>query len=499
MALTADKLRQGAAGASAGGYEIANSLRFNDDDSAYLSRTPSSAGNRKTWTWSGWVKLGDVSGGTSMLFTSGAYSSTDLVQIVFDQWDISFEGYNTSPSRTFGLRTTAEYRDPSAWYHIVAAVDTTQATSSDRVKLYVNGSQVTDLTTAEYPTQNYDTAMSSTIIHTVGNRNGTSLYYDGYLAEVNFVDGQALDPSNFGETGDYGEWKPIKYTGTYGTNGFYLSLGGVTNENNTIVSATGGTVTTSGDYKIHTFTSSGTFTVNSVSGQGFIEALLVAGGGGGGNNGGGGGGAGGVLYTTDAIVSAQSYSITIGAGGNKTCSGGTNATQGGNSTAFGLAAVGGGRGGSRSATSAGGAGGSGGGTCSSSAIGGAPTSGQGNYGGYGYGGGCPASGGGGGGAGAIGEAAGSSNPGNGGVGRYFSQFTSWGESGYFGGGGAGAQTCSNTSDSGGTGGGGDVSSGNGAHGTANTGGGGGGGGPQDWGKCAGNGGSGIVIIKYKYQ
>jgi hypothetical protein len=118
----------------------------------------------------------------------------------------------------------AIYRDPSAWYHIVVAVDTTQATAANRIKLYVNGLQVTALGTANYPTQNFDSWVNTTsTVHQHGlYSTGTPYYFDGYLAEVNFVDGQALTPSSFGTTDAYGVWQPIRYTGTYGTNGFYL-------------------------------------------------------------------------------------------------------------------------------------------------------------------------------------------------------------------------------------------------------------------------------------
>ena len=224
MAFASDKGRQGAAGVSTGGYTIDNSIRLNDDDSAYLSRTPASAGNRKTWTWSGWVKRTTLSNqqfvflgsnttghGTGLLFRDD-----DTIQILD-----YVSGYNIN------LITSAKYRDVGAWYHIVLTFDTTQATSSDRVKLYINGDEVTSFGTSTYPVQNNDYNVNTTSAHYLkcGTWNGSiNDYSDGYLAEVNFIDGQALDPSNFGETGDYGEWKPIKYTGTYGTNGFYLDF-----------------------------------------------------------------------------------------------------------------------------------------------------------------------------------------------------------------------------------------------------------------------------------
>jgi len=125
------------------------------------------------------------------------------------------------------LVTTPVYRDPSAWYHIVLSVDTTQATSSDRVKLYVNGSQVTSFSSSTYPSLNYDFLVSSATQHNMGvsKANGVTTYADEYLTEINFIGGQALTPSSFGETdATTGAWKPKRYAGTYGTNGFYINF-----------------------------------------------------------------------------------------------------------------------------------------------------------------------------------------------------------------------------------------------------------------------------------
>jgi hypothetical protein len=130
------------------------------------------------------------------------------------------------------LATSAVYRDVSAWYHIVVAVDTTQATASNRVKIYVNGVQVTAFGTATYPTQNYNTSINASGANFLGASHVPSEYFDGYLTEINFIDGQALTPSSFGETNQFtGVWQPRKYTGTYGTNGFYLNFSD--NSNNT--------------------------------------------------------------------------------------------------------------------------------------------------------------------------------------------------------------------------------------------------------------------------
>jgi hypothetical protein len=203
------------------GYDISRSVRLRSSASAYFNRTPASAGNRKTWTWSGWVKRGAL-GSTQQLFQSG-YST--------NPWFLfEFEADNTiqvsfSAGTSGGSYTSAVFRDSSAWYHIVLKVDTTQATAANRVMLYVNGVLQTFGTT-NYPSQNFDTQVNNTLLHTIGGYASLGGYYlDGYLTEVNFIDGQALTPSSFGETDSItGVWKPKKYAGTYGTNGFFLNF-----------------------------------------------------------------------------------------------------------------------------------------------------------------------------------------------------------------------------------------------------------------------------------
>jgi len=206
------------------GYDLEQSLRFNDNDSAYLSWTPTTASNRKTWTWSGWVKRGNI-GTDQHIFNT--YTGTGAVNtsFLFEGDAFLFYDYEGGggPGYQFNLTTSRLFRDASAWYHIVVQLDTTQATASDRAKIYINGTQETSFSTADYPTLNYNGGhINDAVEHTIGTHNG-ALYLDGYLAEVHFIDGTALDPTSFGETGDYGEWKPKEVTGvTYGTNGFYL-------------------------------------------------------------------------------------------------------------------------------------------------------------------------------------------------------------------------------------------------------------------------------------
>ncbi|QGH72224.1 concanavalin A-like lectin/glucanase [Caudoviricetes sp.] len=209
---------------SPSGYDINNSLRFRSSASAYLGRTPS-ASNRRTWTLSMWVKRGTLATANGGLFgargASGAFNvfqftSTDTLQTY------SYDGSTFA----FNINTTQVFRDPSAWYHIVFAFDTTQATSSNRIKMYVNGSQITAFGTSTYPSQNFDTAVNSAIAHFLGVASTSDAnYIDGYLAETHFIDGSQKAASDFGETDTTtGVWKPKAYTGTYGTNGFYLKF-----------------------------------------------------------------------------------------------------------------------------------------------------------------------------------------------------------------------------------------------------------------------------------
>jgi hypothetical protein len=213
------------AGAAAG-YQIERSLRFNSADSAYLNRTPGTAGNRKTWTWSGWVKRSKF-GDDEVMFSGGVSDPTTVIRFS-GEGAASPDGlrvFHYAAGFQFDLTSTAQFRDPSAWYHILVACDTTQATSSNRIKIYVNGVQVTAFDTATYPSLNYDTSINNTVAQNVGRAGAGSNYLNGYLTEINFIDGQALDPTSFGEFNtDTGVWQPIEYTGSYGTNGFYLNF-----------------------------------------------------------------------------------------------------------------------------------------------------------------------------------------------------------------------------------------------------------------------------------
>ena len=206
---------------STGGYQIERSLRFNSADSAYLNRTPASAGNRKTWTWSGWFKT-VAQGGNYTIISTG--SSGNYTQVLLTGSQLSATA-QTSSSYTLIQNSSALFRDPSAWYHFVWAVDTTQATAANRSKMYINGTQIAIDGSPTYPSQNADLWVNAAAAHFMGQSFASSNYFSGYLTEINFIDGQALTPSDFGETdAQTGVWKPKAYSGTYGTNGFYLKF-----------------------------------------------------------------------------------------------------------------------------------------------------------------------------------------------------------------------------------------------------------------------------------
>jgi hypothetical protein len=214
--------------AAAGGeYQISRSVRLRSSASAYFGRTPGTAGNRKTWTWSAWVKVGTL-GVNRGLFGAQTTAGTDanrlLVWLNSSDKIIIYEDIAGS-GNTYRL-TTQVFRDPSAWFHLVIAFDTSNATAGDRIKIYMNGVQITAFDTNNAPSLNRDTFVNAALSHSLGADRASSLVaFDGYLTEVNFIDGQALTPSSFGETDVLtGVWKPKKYAGTYGTNGFYLNF-----------------------------------------------------------------------------------------------------------------------------------------------------------------------------------------------------------------------------------------------------------------------------------
>lgn len=210
------------------GYQISRSVRTRKSATGYFSRTPASASNRKTWTLSKWVKFGDVSGSIQSMFgtmTTSNYTIIGINSAGQGGASLTFESISGTTTIIGRGWTNAVYRDPSAWYHIVFVLDTTQAVSTDRVKIYVNG-VLQSLSSYTAPAQNSDHYVNqASVSHALMGGYSTGYTTDGYLTEVNFIDGQALTPSSFGETDAVtGVWKPKKYAGTYGTNGFYLNF-----------------------------------------------------------------------------------------------------------------------------------------------------------------------------------------------------------------------------------------------------------------------------------
>ena len=203
-------------------------MRFNSADSAYLSRTPSSAGDRKTWTFSAWIKRSSIGSSIAgdIIGSAVAPSGTNGLYFRFNSDFITFGDYGAS-GWDWLIETSDLFRDASAWYHIVAQFDTTQSTSTDRAKIYVNGIRVTSFRTTTYPSLNLDGKFNQASVQASIGRLGTYAgdYFSGYMTEINFIDGQALTPDSFGvrDTSTY-VWKPKAYSGSYGTNGFYLKF-----------------------------------------------------------------------------------------------------------------------------------------------------------------------------------------------------------------------------------------------------------------------------------
>lgn len=208
------------------GFQITQSCRFNDGDSAYLSRTPS-ASNRDTWTFSAWVKRGNISGADYYLFSAGS-DNDNMTSLWFTATTDKLRyRHEDASSITDDVVTTPVFRDPTAWYHVVLAVDTTQGTAADRVLIYVNGVRITALDTANYPDTSIDTDVNAAVEHNIGRRRtAVGTFFDGYMAEVIFVDGQQLTPSDFGQfdTINPSVWKPKPYAGTFGTSGYRLDF-----------------------------------------------------------------------------------------------------------------------------------------------------------------------------------------------------------------------------------------------------------------------------------
>ena len=190
--------------------------------STNLNRTPSSASNRKTWTWSGWVKKSTL-GSQQVLFQGGDGGYPE--KIVFTASDILEYDYDIAGTDYTVFVTDRKFRDVNGWLHIVVAKDTTQATETDRIKIYVNGEQQS-LSEYQlgYPPQNHDGAINNNVEHCLGSNSNGGEFFGGIMSHVHFVDGSALAPTVFGSTDSTtGEWKiNTSPSVTYGTNGFFM-------------------------------------------------------------------------------------------------------------------------------------------------------------------------------------------------------------------------------------------------------------------------------------
>jgi hypothetical protein len=209
--------------------QISRGLRFNPADTAYLNRTLGTS-NRRTFTFSAWVKRSLLASDQHLLGAinfAGGGSTNQQFGILFQGGEyLNVFHYNNGTYQYYP--TAALYRDPSAWYHVVVGIDTTQATGSNRAKIYVNGVLQATNGAVDF-TQNTDLFINCGFNTGIGTQVGTGLgnsyYFGGYMAEVYFIDGQQLTPSSFGRTSTTtGVWEPLAYTGTYGTNGFYLNF-----------------------------------------------------------------------------------------------------------------------------------------------------------------------------------------------------------------------------------------------------------------------------------
>ena len=207
----------------ASGYDVANSLRFDDGSSAFLSKTFSGDGtSHDVGTVSVWLKRSELSDEQG-IFTAG---SSNRHFIRFETGgNLTFRAVTDS----FHVQTNQLFRDSTAWYHIVIAYDTSDGTASNRVKMYVNGSQVTSFAQTDYPDQNLDIKLGAAELNCIGkDAEQTNPYYDGYMAEFAYIDGQQLAASSFGEFDEDSPtiWKPKNFKGdvTFGTNGFYMEF-----------------------------------------------------------------------------------------------------------------------------------------------------------------------------------------------------------------------------------------------------------------------------------
>ena len=200
MSFVGSNILAGASGQGGGGYAIERSLRFNLGDSPYLSKNFASAGNRTAWTWSGWVKRSKMPNDREVLFGAyGADNDTDWIEFGYENSEFYYTTYNVTGS------SNEVFRDPSAWQHVVVNYN------GSNIKFYSNGTEVWSVS------KSGNLAINGAWTHRIGRSPGNiTRYFDGYLADIHFIDGQTLAPTDFGKTDDNGVWQPKKFEGTYG-------------------------------------------------------------------------------------------------------------------------------------------------------------------------------------------------------------------------------------------------------------------------------------------
>ena len=202
---------------------VGNSLRFRSSASANLTRQPTTSGSQTTATYSFWMKRGKLGVASPFHTTKISSAGTNATVLQYNSSDQLSLIFASTGGTNYINSSTAVYRDPAAWYHVVVAIDTTQASSANRLRAYVNGVEITSWASSSIPPQSTNLTLSlNTLPMNLGTDPRDGTYYDGYMTEVNFIDGQQLTPNSFGTFNSYGVWQPITYGGSYGTNGFYL-------------------------------------------------------------------------------------------------------------------------------------------------------------------------------------------------------------------------------------------------------------------------------------
>ena len=219
--LSETSLLAGSSGVTSG-YTIDQSIRFDQNANASMSRTPSSASSRTTWTFSWWWKRGNLTNSSDGTNQRQPIFGTTAFSILSNHNSTTIDGINVVYTGSANdIQTSEQYRDVSAWYHFVFVLDTTNDISTERVRLYKNGERVTSFASITYPSKDTTYTVNNTQAHYIGLRSsGENL--DGYLAEMHFLDGYAYDASYFGEFNSNGIWIPKEYEGSYGTNGFHI-------------------------------------------------------------------------------------------------------------------------------------------------------------------------------------------------------------------------------------------------------------------------------------